>query len=68
MAENGNGEFVRIGNREIYDKLQELHTDLANRDARFHKRLLRMEIIVYGILTGVVGYIFDLKDIATGQG
>lgn len=78
MAE-GNGDFVRISNREIYDAVRELQkttgrmddrmNDILKKNTEYNKRIRSLEIKVYGVLAGTGGlFLTAITVIFRGKG
>lgn len=66
MADNGN-DFIRITNREIWDKLTSVESRVGSIDGRlnniltenvdFRSRIRALEIKVYGVLAGTAALV-----------
>jgi hypothetical protein len=63
---NGSPEFIRITNRDIWNKLDEIERDVrAFTEADLPKRVRALELRFYGILAGLVGAIAGFSVLLT---
>jgi hypothetical protein len=62
----GNGDFLKITNRDIWNKLNEIEEDVRGiSQADLPKRVRALELRFYGILAGLIGAIAGFSVLLT---
>lgn len=65
-SEKGNGDFLRITNRDIWNKLNEIEEEVRGfSQADLPKRVRALELRFYGILAGLIGAIAGFSVLLT---